>query len=83
MPLDAEVQGFAVHPTLQRLIQLTVRSADWPSDLEVNKVTGELTPLQFRYEDKRTLSWNGMQPAEADGRVHWSEPGYAETPERQ
>ena len=80
MPLDAEVISFGVHPRLQRMVQLVIRSHDWPAEDKVNPVTKELEPISFRYEGKRTVSWSGKGEAI---NPEWSAASEIEAPKRQ
>lgn len=66
MPLDAEVLQFQVHPHLQRIICLLVQSGEWFSN--ETQANGELQPLQFRYEGKRTMRWGSKHEE-----VQWSD----------
>lgn len=61
VPLDATLLAAGVNPMLQRYVMLEVESEHEWRDVPVAP-NGELMPLQFRYEGRKTASW-GADPS--------------------
>jgi len=76
IPLSSEVVEVGVSKYLQRIISLNITSKDWP-DHDIVAATGELTPYEFSYEGRRTMSWTNRH----DENVTWADGN--ETPKRQ
>ena len=64
IPLDSEVKEVAVSRYMQRIISLNIESKDWPVE-NVSSVSGELAPIEFIYEGKKTFSWSKTDGDEA------------------
>jgi len=77
VPLDCELIEVGVHPQLQRMISLKARSKEWSETRELMG-SGELWPLTFRYEGKRTMKWTDK----AENTI-WSEENEIEKPRNQ
>ena len=71
VPLHAELEELGVHPHLPRLISQKARSSEWTETRELMG-SGELWPLNFRYEGRRVMQWHDKAEAPI-----WTE----ETPE--
>lgn len=58
LPLYCELRGVLVSNRLERYLCLEVDSKDWASgDDDVSAVTGELKPLHYIYEGRRTTAF--------------------------
>lgn len=77
VPMDCELIELGVHPALQRMISLKARSKEWQETRELLG-SGELWPLHFRYEGKRTMQWHDK----AEPTV-WTEENAIEAPRNQ
>jgi hypothetical protein len=77
IPLDAEVVSLEVSARLSRMISLLMRSKDWDSSGDQTQY-GELEPYHFRYEGRRTMTWNDRHEP-----IIWSDPGEVEAPKLQ
>jgi len=71
IPIDAEIVSAGVSQTLNGWLGLEVRSKGWDGPL-VESGDG-MPPLHFRYEGKKTMSW--------DNRKKESEPVWSDAPE--
>jgi hypothetical protein len=77
IPPDSELREFGHSQYMHRLLGLLVRSGNWPSDLATT-ASGDVYPYHFRYEGRKTMSWNG--PRHSDLPV-WTDS--LEAPDRQ
>lgn len=68
IPLGATIKGIAMSSRLQRWIQLLMDSDSWEAPDRV-EMPGVLVPLFYRYEGRKTLSW---QRGREEGPV-WAE----------
>lgn len=75
--VGSEALAFEFNPILPRYISLVLQSKHWDSE-DIDPATGELVPLQIRYEAKRVLKLENPKDQSL-----WSDEGAVEAPKRQ